>query len=73
MKKKMKNKIPDLWGDILLSKRNEKNCASKSWGDILWPQNLAYLHLNVQDLGGDILKKGKMKKGHGKRPKLDAN
>ena len=35
MKTKMKNKIPDLWGDILLSKRKEKNCASKSWGDIL--------------------------------------
>ena len=53
----MKNKIPDvqnLWGDIFLSKRNGKNCASKSWGDILWAQNLAYLHLNVQNLGGDI-------------------
>ena len=71
----MKNKIPDLWGDILLSKRNEKNCASKSWGDILWPQNLAYLHLNVQNLEGDILKNGKMKKGQKEqqRPKLDAN
>ena len=26
-------------------------------GDIVWAQILAYLHLNVQNLGGNILKK----------------
>ena len=36
-------------------------------GDIVWAQILAYLHLNVQNLGGNILKKkcktnGRMKK-----------